>query len=81
LAKKKDNYTIPVSLSVAKTNCSATSEDQAGIDDYCACLTKMRDAGVGSYYTINVSCPNTFGGEPFTTADRLDKLLAAISKL
>lgn len=30
---------------------------------------------MGDMYTINISCPNTFGGEPFTTVKKLDKLL------
>lgn len=30
---------------------------------------------------INISCPNTFGGEPFTDAKRLEKLLHATDKL
>jgi dihydroorotate dehydrogenase (fumarate) len=31
--------------------------------------------------TLNISCPNTYGGEPFTTPDRLDQLLSAVDRL
>lgn len=34
---------------------------------------------IGDYYTINISCPNAFGGEPFTDRSRLQKLLEAIN--
>jgi dihydroorotate dehydrogenase (fumarate) len=32
-------------------------------------------------YTINISCPNTYGGEPYTTPQSLDALLAGIDAL
>lgn len=71
---------IPVSISIGKTNCTATSSTEAGIKDYCACIRKSIKSGKGDFYTINISCPNTFGGEPFTTPTKLDTLLKAICK-
>lgn len=68
--------TFPIGVSVAKTNCEATVETQAGIDDYVAGYRLAQHAGV--YYTINISCPNTFGGQPFTDPERLDHLLSAL---
>ncbi len=65
-------------ISVAKTNSSETVSDEDGIADYCRCLEKLCTADVGDFYTINISCPNTFGGEPFTTPDKLNKLLEHI---
>ncbi|USN56035.1 MAG: hypothetical protein H6765_01195 [Candidatus Peribacteria bacterium] len=29
-------------------------------------------------YTLNISCPNAYGGEPYTTPESLQQLLAAI---
>lgn len=72
---------IPVSMSVAKTNCDLTASDEAGIADYVDCLKYIEQEDLWNFYTINVSCPNTFGGEPFTTPDRLEKLLDAIALL
>lgn len=72
---------FPISFSVAKTNCDATANTDAGIADYCDALRALEKTKLADYYTINVSCPNTFGGEPFTDAKRLDKLLTAIGKL
>lgn len=70
-----------VGISVAKTNNSRTATEEQGIQDYYECLQYLESQQIGDYYTINVSCPNTFGGEPFTTEDRLQKLLAKISSL
>lgn len=72
---------FPVIISVGKTNCSETSEDNAGIADYKDCLKYVSEHNVGDIYDINISCPNTFGGEPFTTAKKLDALLKEIDKL
>lgn len=72
---------FPLSFSVAKTNCDATAETNDGIKDYCESLKAIEKAKAADFYTINISCPNTFGGEPFTDAARLTKLLSAIKKL
>lgn len=76
LKNKKFNFVLGVSI--AKTNSPATAETEAGIADYVKAFRKFNEAGVGDYYTINISCPNAFGGEPFTDRERLDKLLAAL---
>ncbi len=68
-------------VSVAKTNSSKTSTEEAGIQDYYECLKYLIDNNIGQYYTINISCPNTFGGEPFTTEDKLERLLNKLSEL
>lgn len=75
---KIDNQ-FPISMSVAKTNSKDTCDTQLGIDDYTECLEKLVANNVGDFYTINISCPNTFGGEPFTTPVRLTKLLKSIA--
>lgn len=72
---------MQVGISVAKTNSESTSTLEGGIADYFECLSRLESAGVGDYYTINISCPNTFGGEPFTTPDRLERLLQKLSEL
>lgn len=68
-------------ISVAKTNCERTATVEAGVEDYYECTKYLEEQQIGDYYTINISCPNTFGGEPFTTPDRLEKLLAKLDTL
>ncbi len=78
---KNDDYDIPVGVSIAKTNCDRTADELEGIRDYVSCLKLFNNSGIGDYYEINISCPNAFGGEPFTTPKKLDNLLKEIDKL
>ena len=68
--KKSD---IIVGVSVAKTNDETTVETSAGIADYRKAYDAFRR--VGDFVVVNISCPNAFGGEPFTDAEKLEKLL------
>lgn len=72
---------FPLNVSVAKTNTQATVGDGEAIKDYCASLARFDQLTQVKLLEINISCPNTFGGEPFTTPPRLEKLLAAVDKL
>lgn len=75
--RQKDvNYGI----SVAKTNSKDNCDDNTAIQDYVESV-QMITKSSASYITINISCPNTFGGEPFTTPDRIGSLLSAIDKV
>ena len=38
-------------------------------------------SSIGQYFTINVSCPNAFGGEPFTDPSRLELLLTRLDAI
>jgi len=78
---KKFNGKNIMGISVAKTNCLRTSSEVEGINDYYECLKILEQEKVVNYYTINISCPNTFGGEPFTTQEKLEKLLSKLSQL
>lgn len=63
-------------ISIARTNEQATSTDtEAGIRDYVESFSKLNAAGLGDYYTINISCPNSYTGETFTDPALLAQLL------
>lgn len=81
IAKRLQNkkFKIPIGISIAKTNSPETVDIEKGIDDYLKVCQNF--IGIGDYWTINISCPNSFGGEPFTKANNLDKLLTQIDKL
>ncbi len=70
---------IPLGISLARTNCPETVELKAGIDDFVKAYAAFARRGLGSYFTLNISCPNAFGGESFLEAQPLDDLLAAIT--
>ena len=69
------NFNIPIGISLAKTNDEKTVTTEAGIADYLFAYEKMREEELGDYYTINISCPNAFGGQPFNDPARLELLL------
>lgn len=73
---KGKKFKIPIGVSIAKTNSKDTVDLRAGIKDYVKAFMVM--GGVGSYVTINISCPNAYGGEPFIDPGSLDKLLKEI---
>ncbi|NCU38710.1 quinone-dependent dihydroorotate dehydrogenase [Candidatus Saccharibacteria bacterium] len=72
---------FPLNVSVAKTNTKQCADDETAIEDYTASLKEFSTLKQVTMLEINISCPNTFGGEPFTTSERLEKLLAAVDKL
>lgn len=76
LAQK--NFKIPIGINIAKTNCQATANTESGIADYVKAYRYFLH--IGDYFTINISCPNTFGGEPFHDGQKLDKLFTALEK-
>ncbi|MEK6921246.1 MAG: quinone-dependent dihydroorotate dehydrogenase, partial [Nanoarchaeota archaeon] len=71
-------FAIPIGISAAKTNCKKTVLLSAGIEDYCHVLEKFKE--IGAYYTINISCPNSYGGLDFSAAERLEKLFIEMKK-
>jgi dihydroorotate dehydrogenase len=76
---KHKKFDIPIGISIAKTNSPQTVEAEAGIADYIKAAKEFVD--IGHYFTINISCPNAFGGEPFTDPVKLDKLLTQFDQI
>ncbi len=72
-------FEIPIGTSIARTNNPETVPIEAGVADYVKAFRAFVD--IGAYFTLNVSCPNTCGGEPFTMPDRLEQLLAALDPI
>jgi len=78
--KRVPGYVLGISL--ARSNDEASCKDSdAGVADYVESFTKLNAANIGDYYTINLSCPNAFGGEAFTTPELLEKLLTAFDAI
>jgi len=69
----------PLSISVARTNSKEASTPEEGIEDYIVALKNLHR--YPDMFEINISCPNTYGGEPFTTPHSLEKLLSRIDSL
>lgn len=76
---KKQKFTIPIITSVGKTNSQDTIETEAGIKDYLKAYKAF--INIGQIFDINISCPNAYGGLPFSDPKKLDKLLSQIDKI
>ncbi len=72
-------FSLPVGISIAKTNNKETTQLDTAKADYLKAYKAF--SNIGDYITINISCPNAFGGEPFTDPNKLQKLLEEIFKI
>ena len=81
ISKRLQNkkFAFPVGVSVAKTNSADTVETSRGVADYVKAHSLM--AEIGNFTTVNISCPNAFGGQPFTSPESLELLLKAIDQV
>ena len=78
---EKQHFTIPTGISIASTNKHFASE-AAQIEDIIGCFQLFQQSRVqNAYFELNISCPNTFGGEPFTASQKLDRLLDKMDTL
>lgn len=85
IARLKRTPRVPgyvIGISIARTNLRASCIDvEAGIEDFVTSFRKLNEAGIGDYYTINISCPNTFDGEGFTEPKNLSLLLSRLKAI
>lgn len=72
---------FPLNISIAKTNSPEAASETDAIADYIGSLKSLQKEHLGAMLTLNISCPNTYGGEPFTTPERLHHLLTAVDAL
>jgi dihydroorotate dehydrogenase len=72
-------WPVPVGVSIAKANRPEFDTLDAGRADYVRAAENLR--GCGTFRVVNISCPNTSGGEPFTDPEALDQLLSALDPL
>lgn len=70
---------MQVSVSIARTNDKLCGDIDEGIEDYCTSM--RRAAGHTAMIEINISCPNTYVGEPFGEPENLDRLFSALDKI
>lgn len=76
---KYKRFAIPIGMSVAMTNCDQNIHIKNAIRDYAKAFRTMEP--LGQYMTINISCPNTKGGQPFIIPHNLDYLLDIVDEI
>lgn len=69
---------IPFGISIAKTNTKECS-GKAAVDDYAYVYEKFIETG--DWHTINLSCPNTPDGTPFSNLENLKPLLRSLASI
>ena len=72
-------FQFPIGTSVAMTNCSANLDTTTAISDYHMAFEAFTT--IGDYYTVNISCPNVTGGQPFVEPEKLDLLLTDLDTI
>ncbi len=81
LQQRGSQQGLVVGISIAMTNAESSATLEGAVDDYRTSFQKLNEAGVGDYYTINISCPNVYGGESFTDPERLETLLGELGEV
>ncbi len=72
-------FFIPIGVSVAMTNCQANLVIERAVQDFAKAFKVMEP--IGNYITINISCPNTLGGQPFVIPQNLMRLLEVLDTI
>lgn len=72
---------FPLVASVAKTNSPETCTDEEAVVDYLSSFETLKHNPHIAMFEVNISCPNTYGGEPFTRPKPLEDLLGKLDAL
>jgi len=81
LKSRHQKEKLIIGVSIARTNDKTSASVEDGIADYCYSFRRLNEENVGDFYTLNISCPNAYGGEVFTTPLLLERLLTEIKKI
>lgn len=76
---RSKQFAIPIGMSVAITNNKENLELENAVRDFAKAFRTMES--LGSYTTINISCPNTLGGQPFIAPPVLDHLFDVLDEI
>lgn len=70
---------FPVGTNIAMTNKPDSFGVDEGIVDYATSFQRL--SNIGAYFTINISCPNTYQGQPFSDPAVLDELFTVLDSI
>lgn len=73
------HFDFPLGASVAMTNCKENNDLETGVSDFAKAFKTMEPSA--GYLTINISCPNTEGGQPFTDPAKFSRLMDVIDAI
>ena len=75
----RKHFAIPIGMNIAMTNCNDNLNIKNAVMDYAQAFRTLEP--IGNYLTINISCPNTTGGQPFINDYNLDYLLDILDEI
>lgn len=79
---EKFSFSIPIGISVGKTNTLSLKTQRQSIRDIAKAFTIFERSSVThSYYELNISCPNLKGNITFYPPNNLDQLLSVVDQL
>lgn len=85
IARLKRTPRVPgyvIGISIARTNePEAATDVEAGIRDYVESFKKLVATNTGDYYTINISCPNSYTGETFIEPALFARLMPRLMEI
>ncbi|MFA5996724.1 MAG: quinone-dependent dihydroorotate dehydrogenase [Candidatus Paceibacterota bacterium] len=71
-----------IGISIARTNePEAAANVEAGIRDYVESFKKLVATDTGDYFTINISCPNSYTGETFIEPELFARLMPRLMEI
>jgi len=76
---KDKKFEVPMGMSVAMTNSVENLNIDLAVKDFAKAFRAMES--IGSYMTVNISCPNTTGGQPFLAPHNLDYLFDILDEI
>lgn len=76
---KNKKFENVIGISIAMTNKPENLDLDKAIEDYVKAFGAFTT--IGDYFTLNTSCPNTAGGQPFVDANNLELLLRRIDSI
>jgi dihydroorotate dehydrogenase len=76
---KGKHFDFPVGISVAATNCRENLDAENAVKDFVKAFRVMEP--IGDYITVNISCPNTEGGQSFVNPQKFDILFDTLDKI
>lgn len=78
----QSHFSIPIGLSIGKTNSKETMTQEQAIQDIISTFHKTESVQMPfSHYELNISCPNLMGNVEFYSPVHLQELLRAIAEL
>jgi len=79
---RKKIFTIPIGISVGRSNDGSCLTQEASIEDIIYTFKKFKNSPVKNvYYELNISCPNLSGEVTFYPPRNLEKLLSRVDAL